>query len=33
EQDEARADAPVAGRVPSRRKRPALKVIGARALS
>ena len=30
EQDEGRADAPVAGRVPSRRKRPALKVIGAR---
>jgi len=33
EQDETRADAPVAGRVPSRRKRPALKVIGARAAS
>jgi LysR family glycine cleavage system transcriptional activator len=33
EQDEGRADAPVAGRVPSRRKRPALKVIGARAPS
>ncbi|TIS06602.1 MAG: LysR family transcriptional regulator [Mesorhizobium sp.] len=32
EQDEGRADAPVAGRVPSRRKRPALKVIGARAI-
>jgi len=33
EQDEGRPDAPVAGRVPSRRKRPALKVIGARAPS
>ncbi|WP_192253665.1 transcriptional regulator GcvA [Mesorhizobium silamurunense] len=33
EQDEGRADAPVAGRVPSRRKRPALKVIGARTAS
>ncbi|PBB30458.1 transcriptional regulator GcvA [Mesorhizobium sp. M1A.F.Ca.IN.020.06.1.1] len=32
EQDEGRADAPVAGRVPSRRKRPALKMIGARAI-
>ncbi|AZO17289.1 transcriptional regulator GcvA [Mesorhizobium sp. M2A.F.Ca.ET.043.05.1.1] len=32
EQDEGRADAPVAGRVPSRRKRPALKVIGAKAI-
>jgi LysR family glycine cleavage system transcriptional activator len=32
EKDEGRADAPVAGRVPSRRKRPALKVIGARAI-
>lgn len=30
ERDEGRADAPVAGRVPSRRKRPVLKVIGAR---
>ncbi|WP_296739818.1 transcriptional regulator GcvA [Mesorhizobium sp.] len=30
EQDEARADAPVAGRSSNRRKRPALKVIGAR---
>ncbi len=33
ERDEGRADAPVAGRVPSRRKRPALKVIGARTSS
>jgi len=33
EEADSRADAPVAGRVPSRRKRPTLKVIGARTAS
>jgi LysR family glycine cleavage system transcriptional activator len=30
-QDDGRADAPVAGRIVSRRKRPALRVIGAKS--
>ncbi|TIT34641.1 MAG: LysR family transcriptional regulator, partial [Mesorhizobium sp.] len=33
EQADGRADAPVAGRIGSRRKRPALRVIGARTAS